>query len=138
MPQLAGGTPGQPRVYELALEIIKHGDGRWDLKTLSRFIAAYQSVTPLTLGELWAIPLMLGIALIENLSSVSNRIVLDKTDRQLADSWVVRMIEVAISEPKNLVLVIADMTRSNPPMSSPFCCRIISSTARCRFSTSTC
>ena len=82
LPQLAGVKPGYPRVYDIALEIIEHGDGRWDLENLSRFITAYQSVTPLTLGELWAIPISLGVALIENLSSASLRIVADRNDRQ--------------------------------------------------------
>jgi cyclic beta-1,2-glucan synthetase len=120
LPQLAGGLPGYPRVYDITLEIIEHGDGRWDLENLSRFIIAYQSITKLTLGEMWAIPITLGVALIENLSRASQRVVADRNDRNLADSWADRMIEVAVSESKELVLVIADMARSDPPMSSAF------------------
>lgn len=120
LPQLAGAIPGYPRVYDIASEIIEHGDGRWDLENLQRFVTAYQSITKLTLGELWAIPITLGVALIENLSNVSKRIVADRNDRNLASLWADRMIEVAVSEPKNLVIVIADMARSEPPMSSAF------------------
>ena len=120
LPQLAGGMPGYPRVYDIALEIIQHGDGRWDLENLSRFITAYQGVTPLTLGELWAIPITLGIALIENLSIASKRIVADRSDRDLAAYWADRMVEVAVDEPKKLVIIIADMARSDPMMSSAF------------------
>ena len=120
LPQLAGSVAGYPRVYDITLEIIEHGDGRWDLENLSRFIIAYQSITKLTLGELWAIPITLGVALIENLSSASQRVVADRNDRHLADRWAESMIEVAVSEPKNLVLIIADMARSDPPMSSAF------------------
>ncbi len=75
-----------PRVYDIALQVIEHGDGRWDLENLNRFISAYQSITPLTLGELWAIPITLGVALIENLSSASKRIVADKNDRNVGGS----------------------------------------------------
>jgi cyclic beta-1,2-glucan synthetase len=120
LPQLAASLPGYPRIYNIALEIIEHGDGRWDLENLSRFITAYQGVMPLTLGELWAIPITLGVALIENLSSASLRIVADRNDRTLADSWADRMIEVAVSDPKNLVMIIADMARSDPPMRSAY------------------
>ncbi len=120
LPQLAGSVPGFPRIYDITLEIIKHGDGYWNLDSLSRFVAAYQSVTPLTLGELWAIPITLGVALIENLSHDSQRIVADRDDHSLADHWADRMLEVAVSAPKELVLVIADMARSNPPTSSAF------------------
>jgi hypothetical protein len=67
-PRLAQGpSAGLPRVYDLAFEAISHGDGRVDAETLSRFVAAYQTVAPLELGELWAIPIMLRLALIENL-----------------------------------------------------------------------
>ncbi|PPJ44728.1 hypothetical protein C0075_24870, partial [Rhizobium sp. KAs_5_22] len=62
-----GASVGLPRVYDLSLEAIAHGDGRVDGETLGRFAAAYQSVAPLKLGELWAIPIMLRLALIENL-----------------------------------------------------------------------
>ena len=120
LPQLAGNFLGYPRVYNIALEIIEHGDGQWDLENLSRFITAYQSVTQLTLGELWAIPITLGVALIENLSSASKRIVADRQNRNLADSWADRMVEVAVSEPKKLVIIIADMARSDPPMTCAF------------------
>src|SRR3546814_13213332 len=72
LPRLDGGPSNQlPRVYDIALNAISHGDGRVDVESLGRFIAAYQSVTPLTLGELWAIPIMLRLALIENLRRVS-------------------------------------------------------------------
>src|SRR5262245_27999938 len=88
LPQLAGGfLKGYPRVYDIALQIIEHGDGRWDLESLQRALNAYQSVTPLTLGELWAIPIMLRLAMIENLSRVSARIVTDWNDHNLADRW---------------------------------------------------
>ena len=68
LPSLShGASAGMPRVYDLAMEAIAHGDGRIDAETLSRFTAAYQSIAPLKMGELWAIPIMLRLALIENL-----------------------------------------------------------------------
>ena len=53
---LEGPSAGLPRVYDIALETISHGDGRLDAESLRRFVAAYQTLTPLKLGELWAIP----------------------------------------------------------------------------------
>ena len=65
LPRLASGpSAALPRVYDIALETIAHGDGRVDPESLTRFVAAYQAVTPLKLGELWAIPIMLRLALI--------------------------------------------------------------------------
>ncbi len=109
-----------PRVYDIALQIIEHGDGRWEPETLSRFIRAYQSVTQLTLGEIWALPIMLRLALIENLGRVSRQILANWSDHQLASSWADRMVEASVSDPKKLVLIIADMVRSEPPMTGAF------------------
>lgn len=115
-----GPSAGLPRVYDIALETISHGDGRVDPESLTRFVASYQSVTPLKLGELWAIPIMLRLALIENLRRVAARIANDGVERNLADLWADQMTEVAEQDPKNLILVIADMARSNPPMTTSF------------------
>jgi hypothetical protein len=117
---LDGPSAGLPRVYDIALETIAHGDGRMDPDSLSSFLAAYQTVADLTLGELWAIPIMLRLALIENLRRVGTRIATDRTDRNLADHWADQMTEIAGKNPTNLILVIADMARSDPPMVSSF------------------
>ena len=117
---LDGPSAGRPRVYDIALETISHGDGRVDPENLSRFVAAYQSVTPLKLGELWAIPIMLRLALIENLRRVAARIDAARIVRNLADHWADQMTEIAAKDPKSLILAIADMARSNPPMVSSF------------------
>jgi cyclic beta-1,2-glucan glucanotransferase len=121
LPRLSQGpSAGLPRVYDLASEAISHGDGRVDSESLARFVAAYQTVTPLAMGELWAIPIMLRLALIENLRRVGARIAAASIDRGRADTWADQMIDVAERDPRSLILVIADMARSNPPMVSPF------------------
>jgi cyclic beta-1,2-glucan synthetase len=121
LPRLLDGlSAGFPRVYDIALETISHSDGRIDPQSLSRFVAAYQTVTVLKLGELWAIPIMLRLALIENLRRVGARIAADRLDRNQADYWADRITEVAGRDPKSLILVIADMARSNPQLKSAF------------------
>ena len=121
LPRLASGpSHGLPRVYDLALAIISHGDGRVDADTLNRFVAAYQTVSVLTLGELWAIPIMLRLALIENLRRVGARISAARLQLDTAQDWANKMMDVAARDPKSLILVIADMARSSPPLASPF------------------
>jgi cyclic beta-1,2-glucan synthetase len=121
LPRLAEGpSEGLPRVYDIALEIISHSDGRIDLSSLTRFVAAYQTHTKLKLGELWAIPIMLRLALIENLRRVSTHVAMDKIDQNLADYWVEELMEAAEKNPGKLILLIADMARSNPPLGSAF------------------
>jgi cyclic beta-1,2-glucan synthetase len=121
LPRLArGASAGLPRVYDIALQTIAHGDGRVDTESLSRFVAAYQTVSALQLGELWAIPIMLRLALIENLRRVGARVAAGRVDRNLADGWADEMTEIAERDPKSLILVVADMARSDPPMTTPF------------------
>lgn len=121
LPQLVSGPfAGFPRVYDIAIEIISHSDGHVDMDSLSAFIAAYQKVKYLTIGELWAVPIMLRLALLENLRRVAARIAIDRIDERVANYWAERIISEAEKDPKSLVLVIADMARSNPPMVSAF------------------
>ncbi|CAN7672498.1 cyclic beta 1-2 glucan synthetase [Pseudoduganella sp. LjRoot289] len=121
LPRLAKGAPdGTPRVYRIALEIIAHGDGRVDPESLCRFVDAYQEVATLKLGELWAIPIMLRLALIENLRRVAARVAENRIQRDLANSWADRMVEIADKNPSGLILLVADMARSNPPITSGF------------------
>ncbi|MBF0544286.1 MAG: cyclic beta 1-2 glucan synthetase [Candidatus Riflebacteria bacterium] len=128
LPSLESGpSRGFPRVYDIALEAIAHCDGRVDQKSLSSFITAYQQVTALKLGELWAIPIMLRLALIENLRRVGARVAADRVDRNLACSWANKMTAIAEKDPKSLIMLIADMARSNPPLSSSF----VAELARC-------
>jgi cyclic beta-1,2-glucan synthetase len=121
LPRLAKGAPdGTPRVYQIALEIIAHGDGRVDPESLSRFVEAYQEVATLKLGELWAIPIMLRLALIENLRRVAARVAENRFQRDLANSWADQMVEIADKNPSGLILLVADMARSDPPITSAF------------------
>ena len=121
LPTLANGIfAGMPRVYDIVLEIISHSDGRVDADNLLRFVSAYQTVTKLSLGECWAIPIMLRLAVIENLRRVCGKIALDMIDRNLADYWADKMIDTVKEESEDLILTIADLVRSKPPLSRPF------------------
>ncbi|HMK16894.1 MAG TPA: glucoamylase family protein [Chitinophagaceae bacterium] len=121
LPYLTEGvSAGMPRVYDIVLEIIAHSDGRVDVNSLTSFIASYQNETILTLGELWAIPIMLRLAVIENLRRIAGKIALDVIDHNLADHWADKMIATIKEKPADLILVIADMARSKPILDSHF------------------
>jgi hypothetical protein len=102
---------GFPRVYAIALELISHADGRVDAENISHFIRSYQTITPLTLGELWAVPIMLRLGLIENLRRVSEHIAQRRRDRNLASSWAARLQEV-LDEPARALHVLAEINLS--------------------------
>lgn len=121
LPRLANGTSsGLPRVYDIVLELISHVDAQIDAGPLSAFIAAYQTDCSLTLGELWAIPIMLRLGLIDNLQRVTSGLISAREDLDLADQWVDRLQEMAEKNPSHLVVVVADMAKSDLPLSSAF------------------
>ena len=75
LPKLAAGPfAGYPRVFGLAWAFVAHTDSHFDPAVLRRFIDAYQSVQPLTIGELWAVAITLRIVLIENLRRLAEQI----------------------------------------------------------------
>lgn len=89
LPKLASGPlEGFPRVYALAVELTAHSDSSLDENNLSRFIQAFQSVVPLTVGELWAVPIMLRLCLLENLRRLAKQITLSRLHRQRAFAWI--------------------------------------------------
>src|SRR5207237_3249711 len=72
LPKLSEGpSKGLPRVYVLALALIAHTDSSLEEHNVTGYVQAFQSVTPLSIGELWAVPIMLRLGLIENLRRLS-------------------------------------------------------------------
>ncbi len=91
LPKLAEGhVRGYPRVYTLALALVAHTDSELDEPRITRFLNAFQSVAPLTIGELWAVPTMLRLVLIENLRRLAERMVRGWDERLKADEWTAR------------------------------------------------
>ena len=76
---------GQPRVYALASELIRLSALRLDAHRLQRFITAFQSIAPLTMGELWAWPSALKLALVEHVRVHADVLAARRTHRELAD-----------------------------------------------------
>ena len=82
LPKLARGElTGHPRVFGLAWHYVAHTDSRFDPETLRSFVDAYQEVSPLTIGELWAVPGTLRLVMVENLARLAERIVQSRAAR---------------------------------------------------------
>jgi hypothetical protein len=68
LPKLDGTSLlGHTRIFALAREWIEYNQSQIDLTQTETFIIAYQEVMPLTIGELWAFPIMLRIGILEQL-----------------------------------------------------------------------
>jgi cyclic beta-1,2-glucan synthetase len=92
----AHGT-GYPRVYGIALELIAHTDSHLDTDIITRFVQGYQAVTPLTLGELWAVAIMLRLGLVENLRRLVAQSLATLQKFEAADVWA----KLLLAEPQS-------------------------------------
>ena len=96
LPELSTGPlTGYPRVYEMAISLISHTEARVDLENVDLYVEAFQSVTPLAVGELWAMPAMLRLGLIESVRRLTLRTVHRLDEIELADHWATRIVEAS-------------------------------------------
>ncbi len=71
LPKLSSSSlAGYPRIFDLAREVISYSEFHINLDQLTRFVHTYQHVVPLTMGELWAMPTMLRIVIVDSLSQL--------------------------------------------------------------------
>lgn len=92
LPELRSGPlTGYPRVYEMAISLISHSEARIDLHNVDTYVEAFQSVAVLSLGELWAMPAMLRLGLIESVRRMTLRTVQRLDEIDLADAWADRI-----------------------------------------------
>src|SRR6266567_4071400 len=106
LPKLATGAfKNYPRIYAFCVELIAHTDSHLDTETLRRFINTYQKISPLSIGELWAVPISLRLALVENLRRLTTRITSSRAERNEADRLADKILEMA-REPQELVSLL--------------------------------
>ena len=118
LPKLAEGPfAGYPRVFGLAWAFVAHSDSHFDPDILRRFIAAYQRVQPLTIGELWAVAITLRIVLIENLRRLADQITAGLRARADADGLADRLL---VSGDARSALERDISTRSSGTLSETF------------------
>jgi cyclic beta-1,2-glucan synthetase len=118
LPKLADGPfAGYPRVFGLAWAFVAHTDSRFDPDILRRFIAAYQRVESLTIGELWAVAITLRIVLIENLRRLADQITAGRGARADAEALANRLL---VSGFARSALETDISTRSSGPLSERF------------------
>src|SRR5207302_7419740 len=104
LPKLADGPfKDYPRIYAFSFALLAHTDSHLDTETLRRFVNAYQKVSPLSIGELWAVPINLRLALVENLRRLATRIVSSRGERDEADRLADKLLELAQRQPNELL-----------------------------------
>ncbi len=126
LPELATGRlAGYPRVYELAIALISHSEARVELDNLELFVSAWQSAASLSLGELWALPAMFRLALIESVRRMALRTVQRMDEIEMADGWAARIEAASEQGPATLEAALDAFVDAPPQLSPAFIARFL-------------
>ena len=126
LPTLASGPDrGHPRVYGLARELAAHTQMRLERQSLLEFLDGYQDVQTLTIAELWALPLMLRLVLIERIHGLAVQAMAELRQSELADFWGNRLLATARTDPNQLFAVLAELADDVPDPAPFFAAQII-------------
>lgn len=112
LPRLKSGSlKGYPRVYAIALELVSHTDGRFDDRALVNFITAYQTQALLSSGELWAIPLMVRMALIEHIRYICGKIIESQDNWYKAEKLADVLLQQQDKSPEELLALAKEQMK---------------------------
>ncbi|MDH5275328.1 MAG: glycosyl transferase, partial [Gammaproteobacteria bacterium] len=126
LPVIAHGPQaGLPRIYAIAAKIVADCEGAPDVGAIRTFLTAFQSVATLDIGELWALPLMLRLALVECLRSLAIGIDQLQHTSEEADFWANRLITSARRDPERLVDFMTELMRRHPEPTPHFASELV-------------
>lgn len=117
---LTGPLTGFPRVYVLAIEFVKGAGGGITRENIIQFLNSYQQDHPLTIGELWAFPLMLRLRLIEWVEFLAIHVDNRMREGELASFWGNRLLNAAYHDSTRLPAVLADLSNEQTSLSGHF------------------
>lgn len=101
LPKIAlGELAGYPRIYAIALALVAHTDSQLEAGTIRRFVLSYQKVSPLKIGELWALAITLRLVLVENLRRIVLSVVRDHDRRNEANHFADKLLDAAGDQDK--------------------------------------
>lgn len=116
---------GLPCIYGLAKNLVLHTELRLDQENILAFIEACQSVRALKIGELWAIPQMLRIALVESIQNLAVTALTNLRERQLADFWANRLIAANRRDSKQLFAIMTELAATEASPSHYFGAQLV-------------
>ncbi len=126
LPKLATGSlAGYPRAYEVAIELIAHTEGHLDLDNITLFVREYQTVTALRMGELWAIPTMLRLGLVENIRRMALRVAARLQEVESADRAATALREASEESQQALAKALASFVDNHPPFTPTWVARFL-------------
>ncbi len=121
---LEGELRDYPRVFEAVALLVTATDARLDREHLERFVMAFQDISPLTIGEVWAVPIMLRVCLVEGLRRLALHVLESHDASVAADTWANRLLEAAQKTGGDVGAVVDAMARTKVSSSPTFLIRL--------------
>ncbi|PYJ51455.1 MAG: hypothetical protein DME87_03265, partial [Verrucomicrobia bacterium] len=115
LPLVASGPEeGLPRVYRVASEMVAESCGALGPEIIRKFLIAFQAITPLDIGELWALPLMLRLQLLECLRALAIQVEQQQSQSEEADFWANRLITAVRHSSPRLLKMLEELMERHP------------------------
>src|SRR6266487_1582582 len=126
LPLIANGpAAGLPRVYHVAAEMVAETDGALEPEIIRRFLAAFQAITPLDIGELWALPLMLRLQLLECIRALAIQVDQQQRESEEADFWANRLITAVRHSSPRLLKIMEQLVERYPEPTPHFASELV-------------
>src|SRR5947199_4961181 len=126
LPLIASGpNAGLPRVYQVAAEMVAETDGALEPDIIRRFLAAFQAITPLDIGELWALPLMLRLQLLECIRTLAIQVDQQQRESEEADFWANRLITAVRHSSPRLLKIMEELVERYPQPTPHFASELV-------------
>ena len=121
LPLIASGPEGGlPRVYHVASKMVSESGGSLEPEIIRKFLVAFQAITPLDIGELWALPLMLRLQLLECLRTLAIQVEQQQSQSEEADFWANRLITAARHSSPRLLRMMEELVERHPEPTAHF------------------
>jgi cyclic beta-1,2-glucan synthetase len=121
LPLIASGPEaGLPRVYHVASKMVSETGGALEPEIIRKFLVAFQAITPLDIAELWALPLMLRLQLLECLRALAIQVEQQQSQFEEANFWANRLITAARHSSQRLLKMMEQLVERHPEPTAYF------------------
>src|SRR5437667_3934024 len=121
----SGPNSGLPRVYQVGAEMVSETDGALEPEIIRRFLSAFQAITPLDIGELWALPLMLRLQLLECIRTLAIQVDQQQRESEEADFWANRLITAVRHSSPRLLKIMEQLLERYPEPTPHFASELV-------------
>ncbi len=120
-----GKSAGLPRIYCVAQEMVAQSGGALEPDSVRRFLLGFQAITPLDIGELWALPLMLRLQLLECLRGLAIQVEEQQRQSEEADFWANRLITAVRHSLPRLLKIMEELVERYPEPTPHFASELV-------------